>query len=200
MQKNDVALRKRQQIAQANRTMFLGVAAASAVVGAAFVLSFVLFQKLVFNEKVLIEKNNTAGTLQKNNQEAETLKENVRVLNTNQALVDLQTNGDNEPAQVVLDALPSTVNSAALGASLQSNQLLSQPGITIESLTVSPVAGVEDNGDQTGDATSTNGTNTIQFSFTVSTSSHNAGALKDLLKRLERSIRTINILQLDVQT
>lgn len=196
MQKNDVALRKRQQIAKANRAMFLGVAGASAIVGAAIVLSFVLVQKLIFNEKVLFEKQATVGALQHNNEVAEKLKANIRVLNTNESLLTLQTEGDTEPAQVVLDALPATANSAALGASLQSDKLLAQPGITIESLTVDPVAGVEsDDGESSSDSDTT-----ITFSFTVSTSSSNADGLKDLLKRIERSIRTINITQLNVQS
>jgi len=50
MKPNDTALRKRTQISQANRTMFLWIAGASALVGFALVASIFLGQKLLFNE------------------------------------------------------------------------------------------------------------------------------------------------------
>lgn len=197
--KQDVALRKRQQIAKASQLMFLWVAGASVIVGASVVLLWVIGQKLVFNEKVLAEKAKTVATLEHNNSIVEELKNNVRVLNTNQALIDLRTPADSEPVQVVLDALPATANSAALGASLQSNQLLGQPGVTIESLTVSPVSGVEDQDGSSTTSDDESGGNTIQFEFSVSASRNNPDALKDVLKRLERSIRAISITTLQVE-
>lgn len=201
--KQDVALRKRQQIAKASQMMFLWVAGASVIVGASVILLWVIGQKLIFNEKVLAEKTQTVATLQHNNSIVDKLKDNVRVLNTNQSLIDLRTPADSEPVQVVFDALPSTANSAALGASLQSDKLLGQPGITIESLTVSPVEGVEDedsgesDGDSSSDDESSN--NAIEFEFSVSAGRNNADALKDVLKRLERSIRGISIATLQVE-
>lgn len=200
--KQDVALRKRQQIAKASQLMFLWVAGASVIVGASVVLLWVIGQKLVFNEKVLAEKAQTVATLKHNNSIVEELKDNVRVLNTDQSLIDLRTPADSEPVQVVFDALPATANSAALGASLQSDKLLGQPGVTIESLTVSPVAGVEDEGgedDGDSSADDESGDNAIQFEFSVSASRNNADALKDVLKRLERSIRAISIATLQVE-
>lgn len=201
--KQDVALRKRQQIAKASQMMFLWVAGASVIVGASVILLWVIGQKLIFNEKVLAEKTQTVATLEHNNSIVDKLKDNVRVLNTNQSLIDLRTPADSEPVQVVFDALPSTANSAALGASLQSDKLLGQSGITIESLTVSPVEGVEDedrgesDGDSSSDDESTN--NAIEFEFSVSAGRNNADALKDVLKRLERSIRGISIATLQVE-
>ena len=60
MAANEVALRKRTQIAKANRTMFIWIAVASALIGTAAVVSIFFFQQLVYNEKVLAEKLNTA--------------------------------------------------------------------------------------------------------------------------------------------
>ena len=45
------ALRKRQQIASANRTMFLWVAGASVIVGAALVVAVFMTNKLIFTRK-----------------------------------------------------------------------------------------------------------------------------------------------------
>lgn len=200
-EKRDAVLRKRQQIAKASRLMFVWVAAASVVVGAAVVLLWVLGQKLIFNEKVLVEKQKTVSALQHNNDIVDELKKQVRVLNTNRSLIDLQTPADADPVQVILDALPATANSTALGASLQSTELLAQKGVTIQSLTVAPVAGIESE-DSNSDTTTSDDSaseNSIQFEFSVSVNRNNPGALKDIMKRLERSIRSVSISRLQVE-
>ncbi|HMI09336.1 MAG TPA: hypothetical protein VK497_02955 [Candidatus Saccharimonadales bacterium] len=205
MATGDTALRKRQQIANANRMMFLWVAAVSVVVGIAAVLSLFLVQKALFNEKVLAEKDKTASTLVKNNKAIDELKNQVRVLNTNQALKDSMAPGETQPVQVVLDALPSEANSSALGASLQ-EKFLNDGALKLESLNVDPVVGVESQSDQNvqdASASSTEavvGQKQITFRFAVSTDLANANALKDLLQRMERSIRTIDITSLTVET
>jgi len=204
----DVAIRKRQQIANANRMMFTWVAIVSALVGIAIVVSIFLLQKAWFNEKVLAEKSKTASTLVHNNQVISQLKDEVRVLNTNDALKSAMAPGENQPIQVVLDALPSEANSSALGSSLQ-EKFLNDPALTIESLNVDPVAGVEsqtasnvqDASTTANSATNANSVkNEITFRFSVSTDVGNASALKSLLQRLERSIRAIDITTLAVET
>lgn len=202
----DVAIRKRQQIANANRMMFMWVAIVSALVGIAIVVSIFLLQKAWFNEKVLGEKSKTASTLVHNNQVIGNLKDEVRVLNTNDALKSAMAPGESQPIQVVLDALPSEANSSALGSSLQ-EKFLNDPALTIESLNVDPVAGVESqtnsnvqDASTTSAAISGTGTNQITFRFSVSTNVNNASALKSLLQRLERSIRAIDITTLTVET
>ncbi len=197
----DPALRKRQQISKANRTMFLWVAGVSAIVGIAVVVSIFLSQKLMFNEKVLGEKGKTVDILKHNNSVVDELKKNVRVLNTNQALIDSRAAGEDEPVQVVLDALPSDANSSALGASLQEN-LLKAPDITIESLVVDPVFGVESNTESNTSSSSSSAAtgNVITFRFSVSTQASKIDALKTLLQRLESSIRTIDITKVVIET
>ena len=132
------------------------------------------------------------------------MKNEVRVLNTNSALKSVMAPGETQPVQVVLDALPAEANSSALGSSLQ-EKFLNDPALTIESLDIDPVAGVESLGDQENvqDASQSEqsaGQNQITFHFSVSTDVGNASALKDLLQRLERSIRAINISTLTVET
>lgn len=203
MPAQDVAIRKRQQIANANRMMFTWVAVVSAIVGIALVISIFLLQKAWFNEKILAEKSKTASTLVHNNEVIGELKDKIRVLNTNEDLKSAMTPGESEPIQVVLDALPSEANSSALGSSLQ-EKFLNDPALTIESLNVDPVAGVESQSDSnvqdaSADVTAT-GDNQINFRFSVSTDVNNASALKNLLQRLERSIRAINLTALTVET
>ena len=200
MANQDVAIRKRQQIANANRTMFIWVAVVSAIVGVAIVASLFLLQKAWFNEKILLEKANTAGTLTKNNEVIDELKDQIRVLNTNESLKSVMVSGESQPVQVVLDALPSDANSSALGASLQ-EKFLNGSGLTLESLNVDPVPGVEsDAASKVQDASSSPaGENKIFFRFTVSTTANNASALKELLQKLERSIRAIDITSLSIE-
>lgn len=196
---NDTALRKRTQISKANRTMFIWVAVASALVSFALVTSVFLGQKLIFNEKVLAEKNKTVSTLNQNNKVVSDLETQVQVLDTNTDLASIKANDSDQAIQVILDALPSDANSLALGASLQNKLLAGIDGLTLDSLQVDPVQGIEtlsDTGVQ--DATATDGStnNVITFNFSVS---GNQDQLKQVLTNLERSIRTINVVNLQIE-
>lgn len=191
MADNNVTLRKRQQIENAGRTMFMWVAIASVVVGVAGVLSASLYERLAFNNKIIGKMNETANTLKANNETADTLKENVRVLNTDEDLLNTPRLESSEPVSVVLDALPSQPNSSALGASLQ-QKLLSLEGVTIESLIVEPISGVED--DSENSTTSEASNNKIAFSFTITTgASGGADRFRQVLRNLEKSIRVVDL-------
>lgn len=185
--------------------MFIWVAIVSGVVGIAAVASLFLLQKAWFNEKVLAEKFTTASTLTHNNEVIDQLKDEVRVLDTNEALRSSMAPGESRPIQVVLDALPSDANSSALGSSLQA-KFLNANGLTLDSLSIDPVVGVEsDTSENVQDASqsssgSDDGGSKITFRFTVSTTANNAGAFKELLQRLERSIRAIDITAMTVET
>lgn len=199
MKPNDVAIRKRTQISKASRTMFLWIAIASALVGIAVVVSIFLAQKLIFNEKVLAEKQKTVSTLEKNNKIIPSLQDSIRVLDTNEALKSVKANETDQTIQVILDALPATANSNALGASLQNKLLAGIQGLTIDTLQVDPVIGVETAVD---DSTVTAGTegeteNAITFQFKVT---GGQDALKQVLTNLERSIRTVEVLSVRIET
>lgn len=190
MKTSDVAIRKRTQIAKANRTMFLWIAAASALVGAALVVSYFMAQKLVYNEKVLAAKSQTVSTLENNNRVVSDLQDEIRVLDTNPALNSIKANESDQAIQVILDALPSEANSLALGASLQNRLLTGIDGLTLESIQVDPVVGVETITSRTARRTSQTTESTIRFQFVVTGSD---AALKQVLQNLERSIRTIKV-------
>lgn len=191
------ALRKRQQIAKANRTMFIWVAAVAVLIGFSGVAVKFLWQEQTFNNKVLNEKSTTDKVLTGNLKAVTELKNQVRVLNTNQALKDSMALGQDQPIRVVLDALPSEANSSALGASLQ-EKFLTEPGLNIETLTVDPVDGVESQSvsgveDASSSVSTTAGVGTIGFRFSVSTAATDTQVLQDLLSKIERSIRTFHI-------
>ena len=193
MADKNVALRKRQQIENANKTMFLWVAGAAAIVGIALVLSFSLFERISFNQRVINEKNETVATLRANNEIVDELKENIRVLNTNENLVETPRVEDSEPIAAILDGLPSTANSSALGASLQ-QKLLVGGGVSIDTLTVNPISGVEDDDDG-----SEEGDGEITFEFVVSAPAGQANSLKQVLRNLETSIRVIDLTTLTIE-
>lgn len=185
----NIAIRKRQEIAKANRMMFLWVAGASAVVGIAAVLTITLYNRLTFNQEVINEQAKTVTTLENNEKAAESLLENARVLNTNQSLQESRADSEHDTAlQVILEALPSTKNNAALGSSLQKS-LLKVDGVTIDSLSVGETAEFTEPID---------GSSAIQFNFVAKAVDPNK--LFDLLKRLESSIRPIKILSLSLET
>jgi len=198
---DDVAIRKRTQIAQANRTMFLWIAVASALVGTAVVVSIFLFQKLSYNEQVLGAKQETVSTLDSNLKVIDGLKTDVQALEANSALMSVKANDSDEALQVVLDALPSEANSLALGASLQTKLLTGITGnYSIKSLQVVPVDGVEAlSGDpSTVDASApATSNNVINFTFAVK---GDQSALRQILQNLERSIRTIVVTRLSMDT
>jgi len=196
MKPKEVAIRKRSQIAKANRTMFLWIAAASALVGSSIVVSFFLAQQLLYTEKVLAAKQSTVSTLEHNNSIVGDLEKEIRVLDTNQALTSVKANPSDQALQVILDALPSEVNSNALGASLQNKLLV---GVPLESLQIDPVIGVETlTGDDGSSSTSSSSSdNAITFKFTVN---GNQEQLAQVLKNLERSIRTIEVTSVRIET
>lgn len=183
MQLKGVALRKRTQIAKANRVMFFWVAAVSVVLGFALVGIIFLSQMLLFNERVLQEKNLTVTTLKSNNDNIKTLESEVRALDANQSLIDSKARSDDQAIQVILDALPSDANSLALGASLQNKLLAGIDGLTINSLQV--------------DSTLSNLQNEISFSFSVG---GDEKALQQVLRNLEASIRTIDVTSLKIES
>lgn len=198
--KNEVALRKRSQIAQASRTMFIWIAVASALVGTAVVVSIFLVQKLAYTEKVLSAKQETVSILDHNLSVVDGLKTEVQALDANSALLSVKANENDQALQVVLDALPSDANSNALGSSLQ-NKLLSgiEGDYALKSLEVKPVEGIESLvGGDTVDASADTGTsNVINFSFSVE---GDQAALRQVLQNLERSIRTIVVTRMNLNT
>ncbi len=192
---NSPALRKRTQISRANRTMFVWVAGASVVVGFAVVISIFLWQKLVFNEKVLAQKDVTINNLTLDNNNVKQLKDNVRALDANQALASVKANPTDQALQVVLDALPSSANSLAFGASLQQKLLAGIDGLTVNSIQVDPVPGAETLSGSTDTSSGAVGSgdasqNAITFTMQVNGSQD---VLKQVLQRLEASIRTVHV-------
>lgn len=194
-------LRKRQQISHANRMMFVWIAGVSVVVGFCIVLMVFLVQKIWFGEKVIDAKMKTVSTLEQNIKIIPSLNDNVRLLNTNEALKSVRQNDNDSALQPVLDALPADANSTALASSLQTKLLSGVTGVTIDSLNVDPVSGIEVASTDTSVGEGSDPvTGTIGFSFSVSAAKEDREGLRQVLKRLESSIRPFTITSLSVES
>lgn len=200
-QPKSVAFRKRTQIAMANRVMFLWVAGVSILFGFALVASIFLTQMLLFNERVLQEKAKTISTLENNNKNIPELEKKIRVLETKQVLIDAKADPDDKAVQVILDALPSDANSSALCASIQNKLLADIPGLKLNSLQPDLVVGIEsltDNDSVESASIVTSDTqNEIDFRLAVS---GDETMLRQVLVNLERSIRTIDVTSLKIES
>lgn len=206
MATNDTALRKRQQIDKSRKTMFITVAIVAFVVGTAAVVSFFLIKQILFQGRVIAMKEQTLRTIKKNIETMSDLEENIRVLETNDALKAARSREEGEALQVILDALPAEANGDALGASLQLKFVGGVSGLEIETLAINT------DGSEGGDAStgSSNSSDVVQsdttvekpsepsigFSMTVTGSPE---AMKELLARFEKSIRVITLSSVEVQ-
>ena len=194
----DVALRKRQQIDSSKRTMFIFVAVAAFVSGMALVVSFFLVQQIWFQGRVISQKQATVNTINANLKAVDGLKDNIRLLDTNEALSSVKSSDESSAVQAVLDALPTEPNADALGASLQVMFVGAIDGLTIESLSVTDPSdeGALAASGSDSEPESNDPNLGIGFSMSVSGS---AEQLKALLARFERSIRVIKIDSLNVE-
>lgn len=192
---------KRQQIADSNKIMFLWIAGVSVVVGFAIVLTIFLVQRIVFEETVISKMQNTVSVLSKNIKTYSELQNNIQLLESDENLKASRYESPEKNTGVVLDALPSAANSTALGASLQYKIISGVPGVSIDSLKVEPVSGIEtstSNTTSTGGKSTTNGI--ISFTFSVGTPKSNQSALRTVLQNIEKSIRPINITSITVES
>ncbi|MCA0228211.1 hypothetical protein LCH21_02040 [Patescibacteria group bacterium] len=183
-------MKKRQIIANSNRTMFFWVAGMSAIVGVCAVASIFLVQQLAFKTKVTVELNKTLSVVTKNNKVANQLIENVRLRGTDASLSSIKAQPDDQALQVVLDAMPADENTLALGSSLQQKLIGTVDGVTIESLAVDPPVSA-DYTVVNSSVSASDGPQKMTFTTTVSATDPNL--LKELLVKLERSIRVIDV-------
>ena len=185
----EVAIRKRQQIDSSKKTMFVFVASAAFLAGIALVVSIFLIQQIIFHSKIIIEKQSTISRLDKNLTTIDELKKNIRVLDTNTALNSVKASNESSALQTILDALPDNPNADAFGASLKNKFIDTTTGLTIQNLSVTQVASDNDSSGSTS-------ANTVSFIMEVSGP---ADKLKELLTKLEASIRVIDLRTVEIQ-
>ena len=206
----DVAIKKYNAIAKANRMMFGAVALASVVAGAAVVGMSFLIRDINFNAKVISKQDETLNNIKKSTESIEGsngLKVKIKGLQTDQNLLASRASDEDNALRVILDALPSDANATAVAASL-SEKILKIDNLTVESMTVEPVVETADSSTTSTSASTTSSSTTsssdpqgaealsaklktVKFSFNVTSSS--AEVLNEVLLRMERSIRTFKV-------
>lgn len=185
-------LKKRQQIENASRSMFIWVAIAAVAVSVCVVTAQFLFQKWSYNNRVLNAKYKAADTLKKNIINAKQLQEAVNGLVSNQDLASVKTNAEDPNTKSVLDALPSKFDPTALGTSLQ-QAILSRSGVTIEGITVPSDEDLGTTTSADGSTATTEGDATpkeMKFEITVSGS---YDKIRNMMLDLERTIRPMKV-------
>lgn len=188
----EVALHKRQQITRSGRMMFAWVAGASVIVGFSMVVAWFLVQHITFRHEVASAKHETVANLKASNEATDELRDNILVLETNEALNSAKAQPDEKALQVILDALPAEENALALGSSLQNVLVGGQPGVDLDELSVTDVfTGAESSVSTSNDAPASGGIAEVPFRMTVSSS--DPSVLRDLLKRIEASVRIIDV-------
>ena len=206
----DVAIKKYNAIAKANRMMFGAVALASVVAGAAVVGMSFLIQDINFNAKVISKQDETLNNIKTSTESIEGsngLKVKIKGLQTDQNLLASRASDEDNALRVILDALPSDANATAVAASL-SEKILKIDNLTVESMTVEPVVETADSSTTSASTSTTSSSTTsssdpqgaealsaklktVKFSFNVTSSS--AEVLNEVLLRMERSIRTFKV-------
>jgi len=156
---------------------------------AAGVASVVIERPAADKVKVIIATARPGMVIGRSGDGIDELKKNIRVLDTNTALNSIKSSSESNALQTILDALPDNANADALGASLKNKFIDTTTGVTIQNLTVA----------QSGsDSESSESTSENAISFTMEVSGP-AEKLKELLTKLEASIRVIDLKTVEIQ-
>lgn len=185
-------LKKRQQIENAGRSMFVWVAVASIAISICIVTVQFLFQNWTYNNKVLDTKYKAANTLNQNITNAKQLQNSVNALVSNDQLASVKSNASDPNTKSVLDALPSVFDPTAWATSLQ-QAVLSRSGVTIESISVPSDQGTAGTASASGGTSSAVTSSTPQemrFDITVSGS---YDKIRSMMLDLERTIRPVKL-------
>lgn len=186
---------KRQQVAQANKAIFLWVAGASVVVALSLVLLQFLVRSAIFNQDVISQKSKTNDTIVKNIDNAELLRKNVDALVADTGLASIRVNPEDSALRVILDALPTTSDTTALSNSLHS-RVIGPSGIKVDSISAGALNDGSEEFGLTDVAVTTGATNSIPFVVSVTGS---GDITKSTLLNIERTIRPLNVTMLDIQ-
>ena len=191
-------VRKRQQIANANKQMLIWVALAAVVISVCAVLALNFVQRIIYQAKVNGKIGDTAKVLSSNVAVIDNLMAEVNKLNTNKNLnlPNLRT-ADSTAFQVVLDALPTEDDRTALGASLQL-KVLAPSGVSIDQLAVTGTGGGAPVAtDQTTASTGNKPTaQPITFNIVIS---GDYNVIQQTIRDIERTIRPFVINSINLQ-
>lgn len=190
-------VRKRQQIQNTNKNIFLWLAVASVIISVSLVALQFLVREFMFNQKIINKKSETNKTLVQNVEAAKVLQNNVNALlaDTNLSALKYETeNTQTSALSVVLDALPVAGDATAFANSLQA-VVLPRSGVSIRELNT---VTIEDPGTMTTGAASTATTQAMSLPFTAGFSGKYADVQLALVD-ISRVIRPINLTDMTIR-
>lgn len=142
-------VRKRQQIQNTNKRIFLWLAIASIIVSVCLVALQFLVREFMYNQKIINKKSETNKTLVQNVEQAKELQKNVNTLLANENLNALKYEAENVETtalNVVLDALPTNGDATAFANSLQA-VVLPRSGVSLRDLSTTSLESTNLTGD-----------------------------------------------------
>lgn len=191
-------LKKRQQITDTRKQVFVMVAAAAAAVVVCAMVGYNLFQRIQYQNKVNSELEKTAKTMDSNVKNVDTLISNINALktDTNLTLSNLKSD-DRSVFNVIIDALPTEDDSVALSSSLQ-HKILSRSGASIEQISVDSTSSSSTATTTTTTSGSSSFPTAQAISFRVSFSGSYATVVSTL-EDIEKTIRPISINSMTIE-
>ena len=154
--------------------------------------------------KVNAKKQETVRRLEEHKKAFEELKRTVQQLQANQALNQVKAKPDDNAVRVILDALPDSYNSDALGASLQQKLLAGVSGLEVQSINVETIV----EGKEGGSSSSSSSESANAAAINTSTAAKampfevvvkgNTAAIKKMFENFNRSIRAIDVTSVDL--
>ena len=129
-------VKKRKQISDACKQVFMWVALGSAVVVSCLMVAWNFVQRIQYQSKVNAEIAKADKQLKTDVANVDELQKSVDALKTNKLLNKSNLKADDSTVfQVVIDALPTKDDRTTLGASLQ-DKILAGSGVTIDQIQV----------------------------------------------------------------
>lgn len=192
--------RKRQQIESTKNQVLIWVAVAACAMTVCLLIGNNLVQRINYQNKVNGELAKTEKIMHDNIQSINDLKSSINAMQTNKQLnlVNLKED-DSTVYQVVLDALPTEDDRAALGSSLQ-KKVLYRSGVNIEQISVvdDAVALGSSNMQSDGGAESTVYPKAKEISFTI-TVGGTFQTIQEVLKDIELTIRPVVVSSVNIE-
>lgn len=192
-------LKKRQQIAQANKTIFIWTAVAAVAVSFCAVALQFLIREGMFNQKIINAKSATNRTLEANLTTADQLKSNVEALLANTDLAVVRTENTDNNLEVILDALPTDGDATSFATSLQTKVLV-QSHASVTALSTKGQFSGDGSSSDSGDSAASSSLSTTATALPFSAQiGGNYQEIKNTLVDVSRTIRPINITSLEIK-
>ena len=190
-------LKKRQQITNANKLIFLWVIIAAVALSICGVGIQFLFRQAAFNQKIINAKATTQTTLAHNIDNAKELKKKVDNLLADTNLASVRANPGDSTLKVVLDALPTKEDQSAFASSLQ-QVVLPKSGVSLTELsTIGQIGELPATDIAEVDASGVAPTSK-SLGFNLGATG-NYEQIKNMLHDLERTIRPVNVTELNLE-